>query len=248
MSMIHLCGYIQDRADERDYPFAALAAQLTSSGRYGTGAEHVISYSRPTRDQIGPSCVGHSCVRAVEILNPTLPDLSGRALWYLARQATGTADQNSGTYIRTGLAQLRRVGVPSLAFDSETDPHNAGLRTGALLDANDHRGGEFYRINTGDVAAVEQALRANHPVVVGGQVDDAFAYARSDTLITAPVGKLLGGHATCLVGVRGVGESLQVLIDNSWGTGWGDGGRCWADVAWLRSRWDLWVLTRGVEE
>lgn len=152
----------------------------------------------------------------------------------------------SGTTLRTGLAQLQRVGAPRVELDPEDEPYDAGLRLGALEDAHDHRGGDYYRIAQGDLEAVERAIRAGHPVVCGGQVDEAFAGARGGEVLTAPAGRMLGGHAVCLVGVRGFGPWLEVLIDNSWGERWADGGRCWADAEWLRSRWDLWVVTQGV--
>lgn len=242
-----LCGYLPDPADVRDYPFTALSARLSAGPAFGSGEPFEIPYNRPARDQgVRPSCVGQSIVRALEVLDQRLPDLSGRALWYVTRQAEGRQDVDGGTTLRNGLAQLRRIGAVRAALDAETEPHDLPLSVAALEDAHDHRGGDYYRVPQGDLEAVERAIRAGHPVVCGGQVDEAFANAVATDIITAPTGRPLGGHAVCLVGVRGFGPWLEVLIDNSWGSSWGDVGRCWADAEWLRSRWDLWVVTRGV--
>jgi hypothetical protein len=42
-----------------------------------------------------------------------------------------------------------------------------------------------------------------------------------------PVGEGSAGHAVALVGFRAAGGERQVLLQNSWGTDWGDGGFAW---------------------
>lgn len=239
MSLIF--GYIPDAPDERDYRFGALEPMLAPAEDSET---HVIDYARPTRFQGGNgSCAGCSVARGFEVIDPSLPDLSGRATWLLARQATGTWQSNVGTQIRIALAQARRVGLVALSLDPELAPHDQMLSTPALMFAADHKGGDFYRIDAGDLPAIERAIRAGTPVICGGDWDEAAQLARGDAVIDEPTGTILGGHAVCLTGARRVAGDLQVLIDNSHGDRWGNGGRAWATSAWLRTRRDLWAVT-----
>jgi len=95
----------------------------------------------------------------------------------------------------------------------------------------------FTLINTGDTAAVKTCLRNNIPVMMGLNIYDnkkTYAYfenlnATSDTYdpltgTGALVGgvTLLGGHATPIVGYDDTKKAF--LVQNSWGTSWGNKG------------------------
>lgn len=237
-------GYVPDKPDPRDYRFAALEPKLEAPAG---GETFVIPCERPARFQggVNGSCTGCSVARANEVLDPTLPDLSGRGIWYLARQADGTEKRNVGTQVRFALAQERRVGLVPAAHDGELDPHDQPLSLAALMFAADHKGGEYYRIDPEDLAAIDRAIRARTPIVCGGDWDEAARRVSGDQVLDKPSGMIVGGHAVCLRGVRRVGGELQALIDNSHGEWWGKGGVAWATAAWLRTRRDLWALTRA---
>jgi hypothetical protein len=89
------------------------------------------------------------------------------------------------------------------------------------------------------------ALDKGIPVWLGTFVDTAFEQlGASDIAAPAdtsdPNG---GGHALYLSGYRTAADgSYEFRVENSWGTGWADGGAVWASQAWLLACWDLWPM------
>jgi len=94
----------------------------------------------------------------------------------------------------------------------------------------------YAMIISGDTAAVKNILRSNTPVMLGFNVYDNTKYAYFEGLNTTSytynpltsTGKLatgvrlLGGHAVPIIGYD---DNLKAfLIENSWGTSWGNGG------------------------
>lgn len=73
------------------------------------------------------------------------------------------------------------------------------------------------------------------PVVIGTLWLASMDHPAADgTLTVDPDSMVRGGHATLLVGVNA--EQRTVRGVNSWGEGWGDGGRftlSWDDLGWL---------------
>jgi C1A family cysteine protease len=55
-------------------------------------------------------------------------------------------------------------------------------------------------------------------------------YFPSNVGLITPQGDVTGGHALVVIGYRMKGRNLTdlfFLLHNSWGEGWGIGGRCW---------------------
>lgn len=76
--------------------------------------------------------------------------------------------------------------------------------------------------------SIETALAAGTPVVIGIPVYLNFEYVTgaNQGLYTAPSGQFLGDHAITALGYNSTG----LVIENSWGTSWGDGG--YATLSW----------------
>jgi hypothetical protein len=91
---------------------------------------------------------------------------------------------------------------------------------------------------------IEAALASLRPVCVGIQVDQGFMNDPGSHWRFAGPSK--GGHYLCAVGTSGDG----LLVVNSWGTGWGDGGFCtlsWDSVCDPRVTSDPYVLMTAKE-
>jgi C1A family cysteine protease len=207
------------------------------------------------------SCVGNGTVESVEMLNDLagykFVPLSRLFIYDMCRIQEGQIDEHGnpnvdqGTHIRQAFNVLATLGVcdeylwpysEELVFKSPTFK--------AQRQATGHKIHAAYRIDsTGDarVADVIAALRANHPVVFGTGVTQAFEDISDATPIgqPGPNDKILGGH--CMVIVGYVGGNFK--IKNSWGKGWAAGGFCFMKpdyIAWDQTT-DLWVPTLGVQ-
>lgn len=97
------------------------------------------------------------------------------------------------------------------------------------------------RIN--DVCA---ALAAGYAVTVASFVDTAFEDLTANSAPydvpdeSDPNG---GGHYLMVAGFKKVGAARLFLIQNSWGTEWGDGGRCWVTEAFIKQCSDIFALS-----
>jgi C1A family cysteine protease len=82
-------------------------------------------------------------------------------------------------------------------------------------------------------------------VVFGTLIDEAFRDRGGPSVVDAPKGATIGGHAMIIVGYIGG----KFLVKNSWGKGWRQGGYAFFTpeyIAW-EDTWDLWVPTLGFD-
>ena len=157
----------------------------------------------------------------------TLTPLSRLYLYWHERNIEGTANEDSGAYIRDGMKVLQTLGVPP-----ETDcPYDVTKFTNkptaqAEVDARAFKIAEYHRVT--DFTSMQAALAEGNPVVIGFTVYESFesaAVARTGKVPLPKRGeKVLGGHAVLVVGYKQIGRSLYAIVRNSWGTGWGEKG------------------------
>lgn len=152
--------------------------------------------------------------------------LSRLFLYWNARLYTHDTGKDEGTYIHNVMNSLTKTGVcrestwPYLESKVFAQPNVISYKEG-----DDNTFNTFYQITSIDgerLADIEAALRANHPVIFGTDVDADFQNYRmgQDRVFELP-SKPVGGHAMLIVGVRTNGPKKEFLIRNSWGTGWG---------------------------
>lgn len=92
---------------------------------------------------------------------------------------------------------------------------------------------------------VAACLDAGVPVWVGFYVDSAFENLGPNDVAAAPNmnDPSGGGHAVYLSGYRtNAAGKFEYRMENSWGSGWADGGACWVSTAWLLVCWNLWPM------
>ncbi len=155
---------------------------------------------------------------------------------------------DTGAYLRSTLEALALFGVPPEEYwpyveaNFDTDP-------GAFLYsfAENYQAVNYYRLDPSGtpkpalLAAIKTNLAAGLPSFFGFTVYNSYTQASvaNKGAIPFPVAtdKVVGGHA---VVVAGYNDTIQIkngnataattgalLIRNSWGTGWGDGGYGW---------------------
>jgi hypothetical protein len=225
-------GWKKDPYDARDRMHMGRPGLVRTEGRrMDLLIEHV-------RHQGGSSsCVGHAIVAALEllyaILGRPITRLSPKHAYWVARAIDGFQHEDGGAFIRSGLRGGKGVGFcpeSMLPLDVETinerppeDAENAGITFADF---------KYERVLSG-AEGVLDALQSGHPVVMGVNVTNVFAYPSGDEVIPAPTRNevRIGGHAFLLCGFDRHGERIRML--NSWGRGWADGGFAWLDPAWI---------------
>jgi hypothetical protein len=258
-------GYVRDDADGRDRRIDALAL-----GPGPAAVDTLADYLLRILDQgQAPACVGFATAQALRIrwcaqveelrtaaplTDHDVPCPSALWLWWHARHAAGDADAVTGARLRDALKSVVRFGVPDdrwwpsvNALDSATRrPGQIVFRHAWDLRTRAGRGAPvaYYRIpdtRRDSAAGVRAAVAARLPVLIGVPVPAGFGGVRvHQTAIPPPdEDRIVGGHAMVVIGYR----PDAVLVVNSWGRGWGNGGTAWLDWGWVTD-WarDLWVV------
>lgn len=236
-------GYRQDAPDERDFSAERLL---------GIGAATVVPASMArlrvgTLEQAGAgSCVAFALTRAIDMAlraeaerrganSVDLPLGAPGFVYFNARQQEVVEAKNAGrspppiqdqgSYPRLAMRAVQRLGFcPDEAYPYLEALHhiNAAPPAHAYRHAFDQSGLKYYRISATGIARVAEVARAlslGKPVIFGMFVDAAFMRNRGERIATVntndPNG---GGH---MMAVLEVTES-EVVVDNWWGSDWGD--------------------------
>jgi hypothetical protein len=212
------------------------------------------------------SCAGNATADSVEVLNSIegLPpvQLARLFVYALARNfmdmdgdGRSDIDKDDGTFIRLCFEVLSKFGIcredipagqGGWPYDLSKLHELPDLK--AMRKATGHRIHSYYRIvEEGDdrLNCIIEALRANHPVVFGTDINKAFVQLRNEGPVGPPDGVVVGGHAMLIVGYL---SGLGFIVKNSWGSDWGDGGFCIMKpeyISWPFTR-DIWVPTKGM--
>lgn len=258
--MIHTfrSGYRFGSPDPRDKVLTGPPlTEMVKAGSYGS-LDHSIPQHTPISDQgrIG-SCVANAVVDALEILlgveDPLkVEQLSRMMVYWNARSYTRETDKDDGTFVRNAIDSLRTLGVcreslwPYVTANVFAQPPLS-----AYKESLDNRISAYYTVpgsGTQRCDAIEQAVRADHPVVFAAPVTEEYVrYFGGDGRAWPRVRTWLDYHAQIVVGVRWDAGVRSFKVRNSWGPGWGDGGHTWFTEEYMGAPEcnDFWVLTRS---
>lgn len=238
-----------------DHVFSQNLHRLTAPNIPATETAGVLDlrvWCSPVEDQgSAGSCVGNGIVGALEFLQirngMRFVDLSRLFVYYNSRLMTQDQNKDNGTYIRLAFGTLSALGTCSeatWAYDLKnlfTRPNWSCYR-----EAYANKVSNYYSIDVDGqerTDQIKQALRSQHVVVFGMEVDQGFMDTGKDGVVPAFSGNTLGGHCTCIVGYDD--NRSRFIVRNSWGTGWGDSGYCYLLYSDLDARGanDFWVPT-----
>jgi Papain family cysteine protease len=240
------------------------ARSLLGARRFGVGsfpgAASMEQYVDVVRDQLNTSaCVGEASARVISVrcaaMGTPIPYPSILGIYGGARTlglATPDAPlEDTGSQPYLAVQWMQKYGVASEAqYPFDPAKVNDKLTLDELGDAAAFLINGIYRIDaTGAdrVAEVQQALAANHPVMLGVEVDQAFEDYNGKGAVTAPnPDGFLGGHMLPLIGYQtSTAGAVTFRGVNSWNTSWGDNGFFWADSAWLEdpNAGDFYIMT-----
>lgn len=156
---------------------------------------------------------------------------------------------DTGAYLRTTMEAMTLFGTPPEEYCPYTDAAPAfDEEPGAFLYAfgQSYQAIKYYRLDPPGtspenlVNEIKKWMAAGLPSMFGFTVYNSIRQADSSGKIPFPVKgeKVVGGHAMDVVGyddamcIKNAGPGAQetvgaLLIRNSWGTGWGEGGYGW---------------------
>lgn len=238
-------GYRQDRPDPRDIP----AERLLGAGASTVTPASMAKFRVGMLDQRhASSCVAFALTRAIDMALRAEAARQGAAVtdlpmgapgfvYFNARQAEVVDAKGAGrnppligdvgSYPRLAMRAIQKLGFcpwDAYPYEEALANINAPPPAHAYRNAFDQSGLKYYRISSTGIARVAEVARAlslGKPVIFGMFVDTAFMRNRGERIATVdandPNG---GGHMMTVIEVT---ES-EVVVDNSWGTGWGDMG------------------------
>ncbi|NIF06171.1 C1 family peptidase [Chryseobacterium sp. Tr-659] len=176
------------------------------------------------------SCVGWATAyAAASILEANFKGITQpRSPEYVYNQIKqGSCD--AGSYPKDALNLIKNQGVCSLTempyndTECSTQP-NASQKNAAST----HKFIKWATVSNSNINDVKNLLSMNLPVIIGITVDEEIKnLANTGWILKKRSGKVLGGHAICVVGYDDAKQAFK--IQNSWGTSWADNGYFWID-------------------
>ena len=264
-------GWIPDLPDIRDYTLTTPQVQSSPLIRSTTApfktaparVDHRFFFS-PVEDQgaLG-SCTAQAYLGLLEYFERRAlgrhVDGSRLFLYKVTRKLMGMTG-DTGAYLRSTMQAAALLGVPPESqypydvskFDLEPAAYIYGL-------AQNWQAVLYYRLDpagsTGAqaLANLKARLAQGLPAMFGFTVYSSMPYTTTTGIIPYPKSgdRVDGGHAVVAAGYDDAmvidGVAGAVLIRNSWGTRWGQGGYGWMPYRWFTDRLsiDIWSLARS---
>jgi len=225
----------------------------------------------PIEDQgeIG-SCTAHAGVGMVEYYEKRAFGKhidASRLFLYKATRNLSELHGDSGASIRSTMGALVLFGVPPEKYWPYSDKGSDFDKEPSAFCysfAENYKSIKYFRLDTPKLSeeavleSVKKTLAAGIPVMFGFTVYDSINQAESTGKIPFPCSneRVLGGHAVVAVGYDDkieignsdcdVSAKGAMLIRNSWGEGWGDGGNGWLPYEYLYRELsvDFWSMLK----
>jgi C1A family cysteine protease len=222
-------GCIPDRPDARDRLY-----QAPAPGPAGLPARVDLRPGCPAVYDQGElnSCTANAIAGALEFLQRKegLPQMfvpSRLFIYYNERAMEGTEDEDAGAEIRDGIATVAQQGAPPETLW----PYDPGLVLSrpdarAYQVALEHTAILYLRLSQ-DLLDARACLASGDPFVFGMTVYESFedeaTVGRTGVVpLPAPGEAAVGRHAVLAVGYDDA--SARLIVRNSWGPAWGQGG------------------------
>lgn len=176
-------------------------------------------------------------------------DLSRLFLYYEERALpwNHSTGEDSGAEIRDIFKVLAKTGI----CPESDDPYNVKRFAVAptekdLVDAQAYRIGAYHRLV--NLHTAKSCLASGYPLALGFPVYDSFDSIGADGVMPMPQAgeQLQGGHAVFCHGYDD--DRGALVIQNSWGAGWGAGGHFYMPYAFVEKyadAIDMWTAHLG---
>lgn len=237
-----------DKPDSRDFIYSEVSYMLPESVDNRQWAGEI-----ENQLQTG-SCVANATVSSLELLaqrNGVNIDYSRMFLYYNLRAPyTELQGKDGGSYLRDGFKSINQIGICEEKFWPFVEQQVNTKPDQTAYDNSIYKVTEYQRINEQDdntIKSMKTAIANGYPLIIALTLDKSFYY------LTKPLNSqnykgtslkedIIGSHALNVVGYDDKLNSF--IIENSWGSYWGDSGYCLIsyDVI-MKDCHDIWVCT-----
>lgn len=217
-------GWRPDQKDHRDMIFGdtIVPANLPSK----VDLSQVYSVPVVDQGQLG-SCTGNGIASALGYLQlkegEPFVQPSRLFIYYNEREIEGTINEDAGAEIRDGIKSVVSLGYcsePDFPYDISTFTNKPSAT--AYANARQELVMTYQRVMI-RAYSIQEALVMGFPVIVGFTVYDSFMTSTGGNIPMPSAGETIaGGHCVIVVGYDQATRLFK--FQNSWGTGWGDGG------------------------
>lgn len=234
-------GCSPDPVDAKDF----MLSSFVDYGKPLPEDHNYIVFSTGVGDQgCVPSCVGWGCTAIKEILDFKNSEFTKLSPIWLYDQCKRIDDDpyGEGTHIRAAMKVLAKSGHAPYNLVPSLNNYYFGI----LRELNIAE--EFtrpYRIKTyARLINIDDMCRciAQHgPFAMGIKVTDQFENAPKEGFIPLHYKRISGGHCIAIIGYDNKDQTF--LVQNSWGTGWGNYGFAKMPYEyWERYGMDAWGI------
>ena len=239
---------IRDGPDLRDFKFSFSAIQPP----FQTVDLRTANVIPPVLDQgnLG-SCVSNAVSNSLRYLlrKNKLPDFQPSRLfiYYFTRLIEGSVSSDSGCTIRDCMKELTSYSCCDEKLWPYTTSKFATLpSTSCVRAAHNNIKGLKYMSVTNSLVAIKACINSKNLVTIGIPVWSSFESQSTGQTGIVPMPDIntetmLGGHCMNIVGYNEIKKWF--IVENSWGTGWGDKGYLYIPYDYiLKYGWDFWCL------
>jgi len=201
------------------------------------------------------SCTANAAAGALEYLefvdgvaDENFDNFSRLFIYYNMRVIQGTVNEDGGGSLRDTIKTLAETGAcDELKWGYDITKFTTKPSDECYTEAATHKISEYHRIDS--FPDMLKCLAEGFPFVFGFMIYDGFMtpdVGKSGILsMPGPTEIFQGGHAVCAVGYDM--EAKTVLVRNSWGPGWGQGGYFTMPFAYISNpnmAQDFWTIRR----
>jgi len=212
-------------------------------------------YAKEIEDQgrIG-SCVGNATSSCLELISKSIHNMDknfSRLFIYWNARLLGDISGDNGAYLRDGIKSCNKWGICEENYwEYDESKVNTQPDSQSYEEARKNRAITYERIAISDINSIKEALSNKRSVIIGMGLAESFYDINGDLSTQNYEGindnnELIGGHALNVVGYDDNLNGGSFIVENSWGTSWGDNGYfALKYTVWLNDGWDAWVCTK----
>lgn len=243
-------GWIKDNRDKRDKLFKAKAVPPQSFTPTDLRADCATVMDQ---GKLG-ACTAFGTVEMVHFVRKKQKqqDFTPSPLftYYTTRQIENSVNRDAGAMVRNAIKSAVLYGVvQEEKWNYDITKFKVKPNPGVYAEALKHQTLKYHRINDGVIRDMQQCLFEGYPFTFGAALFASFESAEVATSGIVPIPRTgewqVGGHCMLCVGWKVLDGRNYFIIQNSWGTDWGDKGFCYIPFEYMGNRKlanDFWTI------